>query len=140
MGFPGPNYPDYRQLGFRVPCIAVSNYAPAQVVKTGPFEHTSTLAMIESLFSLKPLTARDAHANNLGTALSATKHSDDPSSRIPTSSQVPGPALGTHNPCGSTSVQSVSRAALPTPVPPSRPPRTSSEGEDVRRRSARPGR
>jgi len=113
-GFPGPNYPNYGQLGFRVPCIVVSNYAPAQVVKGGPFEHTSTLAMIESLFSLAPLTARDRMANNLVTVLSATKRTDDPSSKIPTSGQVPGPVTGAGAACGPNSTPSVS----PAPVPP----------------------
>lgn len=120
-GFPGPNYPNYGQLGFRVPCIVVSDYAPVQVVKTGPFEHTSTLAMIESLFSLHAITARDAHANNLGTVLSATKRTDDPSALIPTSAQVPGPAAGSAAACGATSAQSVSPAALPPAALPETP-------------------
>ncbi|MDQ6785178.1 MAG: phospholipase [Actinomycetota bacterium] len=121
VAFPGPNHPDYGQLGFRVPCIVVSNYATARVVSTGPFEHTSTLSMIESLFSLQPLTARDASANDLGTVLAATKRSDNPSSRIPTSSQVPGPASGAAAACGPRSVQSASPAARPSPALPESP-------------------
>ncbi|HVV50692.1 MAG TPA: alkaline phosphatase family protein, partial [Polyangia bacterium] len=58
--------PDYTQLGFRVPAIVVSNLAPARVVGQGPFEHASTLKLIESTFGLTPLTARDAHARDLG--------------------------------------------------------------------------
>src|SRR5512140_3418731 len=54
--------PDYTQLGFRVPAIVVSNRARQRVVHDGPFEHTSTLKMIESTFGLHPLTARDANA------------------------------------------------------------------------------
>ena len=38
---------------------------PGQVVHSGPFEHTSTLALIESTFGLTSLTARDANARNL---------------------------------------------------------------------------
>jgi len=62
-------HPDYRQLGFRVPCVVVSPYAPRRVVHGGPFEHTSILRMIEWRWGLEPLTARDAHANNLAEAL-----------------------------------------------------------------------
>ena len=119
--FPGPNHPDYGQLGFRVPCIVVSDYAAARVVKTGPFEHTSTLAMIESLFSLHALTARDANANNLGTVLSAIKRTDDPATLIPTSAQVPGPATGAGAACGANSVKSVSPAAIPPVALPETP-------------------
>jgi Phosphoesterase family len=56
----GQLVPDYRQLGFRVPCIVVSNLARPRVAHDGPFEHTSTLKMIETTFGLQPLTARDA--------------------------------------------------------------------------------
>jgi phospholipase C len=123
--YPGPNYPNYAQLGFRVPCIVVSSYAPAQVVgspqSVGPFEHTSTLALIESLFGLNPLTDRDKNANNLGMLLSSNKRSDDPASLIPTSSQVPGPATQADAICGPNSVQSVSPAAVNGPVLPETP-------------------
>ncbi len=62
----GQLIPDYRQLGFRVPAIVVSNLVrPHQVVHDGPFEHCSSLALIESTFGLNPLTARDRHARNL---------------------------------------------------------------------------
>jgi phospholipase C len=52
-------------LGFRVPAIIISPYA-----KTGFIDHTqysfeSILKFIEWRFNLPPLTARDAHANNL---------------------------------------------------------------------------
>lgn len=117
-GFPGPNYPDYTQLGFRVPAIIVSNYASAQVVHDGPFEHTSTLAMIESAFGLKPLTARDANALNLGQVLCTTKRTDDPSSLVPVSSAVPGPATGAVAACSVTSTPSVP----PSPLPPAATP------------------
>jgi phospholipase C len=116
--FPGPNYPDYTQLGFRVPAIVVSDFAPRQVVSGGPFEHTSTLAFIESLFGLNHLTARDANAVNLGTVLSGTARTDDPASAIPTSAQVPGPATGPAAACSVSSTRSVS----PDPLPPAEVP------------------
>jgi|SRR5579859_7456321 len=62
----GQLIPDYRQLGFRVPGLVISNLAvPRRVVREGPFEHCSSLALIESTFGLRPLTARDRHARNL---------------------------------------------------------------------------
>ena len=72
--------PDYRQLGFRVPTIVVSNLARAEVVHHGPFEHTSTLKMIETTFGLHSITARDAKALNLGMVLEdrPQRPADDP--------------------------------------------------------------
>ena len=83
--------PDYRQLGFRVPAIVVSNLAPARVVHHGPFEHTSTLKLIESTFGLPSLTARDAHAESLGQVLRRSPRRGAPAGAIPTSSRVLGP-------------------------------------------------
>src|SRR6202000_992880 len=83
--------PDYRQLGVRVPTIVVSNLAKPQVVHHGPFEHTSTLKLIESTFGLNALTARDAHAENLGQVLEHSPRRPVPAGAIPTSAQVLGP-------------------------------------------------
>jgi phospholipase C len=93
----GELYPNYRQLGFRVPGIVVSNLArPHQVMHQGPFEHCSSLALIESTFGLTPLTARDRHARNLREVLLPypvpARFAVRPSS-IPTSSDVIGPAI-----------------------------------------------
>jgi phospholipase C len=93
----GQLIPNYRQLGFRVPAIVVSNLVrPQQVVHEGPFEHDSTLALIESTFGLHPLTARDRHARNLAEVLLPSavppRFAVRPSS-IPTSSDVIGPAI-----------------------------------------------
>jgi phospholipase C len=104
----GQLIPDYRQLGFRVPTIVVSNLAPARVVHHGPFEHTSTLKLIETTFGLTPLTARDAHAENLGDVLERKPRHPVHRGTIPTSSQVPGPANDAAAICNANSVQSVS--------------------------------
>jgi phospholipase C len=93
----GQLLPNYRQLGFRVPAIVVSNLVrPQQVVHDGPFEHDSTLALIESTFGLNALTARDRHARNLAEVLLPSpvppRFAVRPSS-IPTSSDVIGPAI-----------------------------------------------
>jgi len=137
----GQLIPNYKQLGFRVPAIVVSNLVrPHQVVHDGPFEHDSSLALIESTFGLNPLTARDKHARNLAEVLLPSpvpsRFAVRPSS-IPTSSDVIGPAIsppsesllqvleGTaaYDPadiCSADSVQSVS----PDPVNHPRHPQT----------------
>jgi phospholipase C len=104
--------PDYTQLGFRVPAIVVSNRASQRVVHDGPFEHTSTLKMIESTFGLHSLTARDANAVDLRQVLHREARHRVPPSLIPTSSQVPGPATDAAAVCSAASVPSVS----PPPV------------------------
>jgi phospholipase C len=108
----GQLVPNYGQLGFRVPAIVVSNLAPARVIHHGPFEHTSTLAFIESTFGLQPLTARDTNAENLGQVLLRRPRRPVPPGTIPTSSDVPGPADPKLAVCSVRSVQSIS----PPPV------------------------
>jgi phospholipase C len=56
---------DYGLMGFRIPVVALSPY-----LRRGHVDHTihgfeSILKMIEYRFSLKPLTRRDAYANNI---------------------------------------------------------------------------
>jgi phospholipase C len=110
----GSLVPDYRQLGFRVPAIVVSNLAPAQVVHHGPFEHSSTLKLIESTFGLHPITARDAHAQNLGQVLEHSPRHPVRSGVVPTSAQVLGPVDDPAAVCSADSVQSVSPAPAHT--------------------------
>ncbi|HXW47505.1 MAG TPA: alkaline phosphatase family protein [Streptosporangiaceae bacterium] len=135
----GRLYPNYSQLGFRVPGIVVSNLAwPHRVVHDGPFEHCSSLALIESTFGLTPLTARDRYARNLQEVLLpypvAGRWAVQPSA-IPTSSDVIGPAISppsesllqvlegtaSYDPadiCSADSVQSVSPAPVNDPALP----------------------
>jgi phospholipase C len=93
----GQLIPNYSQLGFRVPGIVVTNLAlPHRVVHDGPFEHCSSLALIESTFGLRPLTARDRSARNLREILvpfPVPAAFAVPPSSIPTSSDVIGPAI-----------------------------------------------
>ena len=65
---PGP-HPDYKQLGFRVPCILVSPWSPKTIVSDGPFEHCSILRMIEWRWGLEPMSLRDKTAKNLAETL-----------------------------------------------------------------------
>ena len=111
--------PDYTQLGFRVPAIVVSNLARARVAHAGPFEHTSTLKMIESTFGLHSLTARDANAMDLRQVLRHPVINPVRPSAIPTSDQVPGPSTDAASVCSAASAQSVS------------PPPTSRHGGSV---------
>jgi phospholipase C len=104
----GQLVPDYRQLGFRVPAIVISNLAPARVVHHGPFEHASTLKLIESTFGLQPLTARDSSAENLAQVLERRPRGRVHPGAIPTSSQVLGPVSDPAAICSADSVQSVS--------------------------------
>jgi phospholipase C len=80
-GCGGP--PDYRQLGFRVPCIVASPFAPSGVAHGGPYEHTSILRMIEWRWNLKPLTVRDANAKNLADVIDFGKINSIAQSAIP---------------------------------------------------------
>jgi phospholipase C len=109
--------PNYKQLGFRVPAIVVSNLAAARVAHDGPFEHTSSLKLIESTFGLHPLTARDTNALDLRQVLNSKVRQPVPESAIPTSSQVPGPASDAAAFCSATSTQSTS----PSPVSKGKP-------------------
>jgi phospholipase C len=104
----GQLIPDYTQLGFRVPAIVISNRARPGVIHHGPFEHTSTLKLIETTFGLQPLTARDTNTLNLGLVLDRHGRPPVPSGAIPTSSEVPGPADDAAAVCSAASVQSVS--------------------------------
>ena len=56
------------RLGFRVPCIVVSPFAPPRVSSL-ELEHASVLRMIEWRWNLEPLTVRDATATNLAEVL-----------------------------------------------------------------------
>jgi phospholipase C len=93
----GQSIPDYTQLGFRVPGIVITNLArPGRIVHHGPYQHCSSLALIESTFGLTPLTARDQNARNLSEVLlpfPVPAHRAVPPSSIPTSSDVIGPAI-----------------------------------------------
>lgn len=65
---PDPN-PQFALRGFRVPSLLISPWSRRGFVSTDVFDHTSFLKMIEWRWDLKPLTVRDANANNLANAL-----------------------------------------------------------------------
>src|SRR3954453_10579948 len=80
---PGP-HPDYKNLGFRVPAVAIGPYAPKKIESGGPYEHCSILAMIEWRFGLQPMTARDKNAKNLAAALARYEVASRPPAEDPT--------------------------------------------------------
>jgi phospholipase C len=55
--------------GFRVPTILVSPFVKRGAVSSRIYDHASILRLIESRWSLQPLTIRDAQANNLADEL-----------------------------------------------------------------------
>ena len=55
--------------GFRVPALIISPWSPRGKVEHRLYDHTSVLKMIEWRWQLRPLTVRDATANNLAQAL-----------------------------------------------------------------------
>ncbi len=56
---------DFGQMGWRIPAIAVSPYARHKYVHHSIYGFESILKMIEWRFGLKPLTRRDAYAQNI---------------------------------------------------------------------------
>jgi len=56
-------------MGFRVPALVVSPWSPRGTVAHDVYDHCSVLKMIEWRWNLRPLTVRDANANNLAEAL-----------------------------------------------------------------------
>ncbi len=61
--------PAYALRGFRVPCLLVSPWTRYGGVVSRTFDHASILRMIESRWSLRPLSVRDAAASSLADAL-----------------------------------------------------------------------
>jgi phospholipase C len=53
------------RYGHRVPCIVVSPYARAGHVSHQMYSHVSLLRFAETIFSLEPLTHRDARASDM---------------------------------------------------------------------------
>jgi phospholipase C len=51
--------------GFRVPCLIISPFARQGFIDDTQADFTSILRFIETVYSLPPLTSRDASANNL---------------------------------------------------------------------------
>lgn len=59
----------FGRLGFRVPSIVAGPYVKKRFIDSTVYDHTSVLAFMEWLWGLKPLTQRDANANDLSAVL-----------------------------------------------------------------------
>jgi phospholipase C len=70
-------------LGFRVPALLVSPFARRNHVAHRTYDHTSILRMIESRWSLEPLTVRDATANDLSKELLPVARTRAPRFNVP---------------------------------------------------------
>ena len=60
-----PMYPEFRQLGFRVPTIVAGPYVKQNYVSSVQYDHTSALKQLQTHFGLAPLTPRMNLANDL---------------------------------------------------------------------------
>jgi phospholipase C len=69
---------NFEQLGVRVPAVVVSPWIAQGTVDHTVYDHASVLATVEWLFGLKPLTQRDANANNLMHLITTTRRDDCP--------------------------------------------------------------
>ena len=74
-------------MGFRVPAMLVSPWSPRGAVAREVYDHTSVLKLIEWRWNLRPLTVRDAAANNLAEVLDF----DAPNLSAPRFNVPPGP-------------------------------------------------
>jgi phospholipase C len=86
------------RLGFRVPALLVAPWARSNTVSHRQYDHTSVLRMIEQNWDLKPLSMRDASANNLALELDFTLQRDPPQFAVPQGPfGVPCPSEGPGN-------------------------------------------
>jgi phospholipase C len=73
-----PPVVDANGLGSRVPALLVSPFAPQGRIDSTTYDFTSILKFIEDNWGLQPMTARDAAANSVGTALDFTSSGRQP--------------------------------------------------------------
>ena len=68
-----PPQVDQFGYGFRVPCLVISPFSKQGFVDSTTNDHTSILKFVETRFSLKPLSTRDASANDFSEAFDFSK-------------------------------------------------------------------
>jgi phospholipase C len=90
---PGQAPFDFERLGVRVPVIIVSPLIAKGVIDHTVYDHTSALATVESLFHIKPLTERDAAANNFAHLFTLTTPRTDTPVILQSPTSTPSPAL-----------------------------------------------
>jgi phospholipase C len=73
-----PAQVDYYGYGLRVPTIVISPFAKPGYVDHSRYDFTSVLRTIENRFNLKPMTSRDANANDLSDSLDFNQTPNEP--------------------------------------------------------------
>jgi phospholipase C len=62
-------YPDFAQLGFRVPSIVAGPFVRSGCVVSTPFEHVSVIRTLQTRFGLPSLNARVDATNDLSSCI-----------------------------------------------------------------------
>jgi phospholipase C len=73
----------FNRLGVRVPALIISPWVRQNVIDHTTYDHTSILATVERLFGLRPLTNRDAAANDFLELFSQITPRDDAPLTLP---------------------------------------------------------
>jgi phospholipase C len=73
----------FDQFGPRVPSIVISPRIPKNRIDHRVYDHSTIPATLEVLFGLRPLTVRDAAANDLTTLLTLASPRDDAPRTLP---------------------------------------------------------
>jgi len=105
-----PPQVDSLGLGFRVPCLVISPYAKQAYVDHTQTDFTSILKFIETVYSLPPLTGRDAAASNM---VEAFDFSQAPRTPL----VLPGSYVADHYPLTIASSESAVSNGVPNGVP-----------------------
>jgi phospholipase C len=85
----------FEQYGPRVPAVVVSPLIPKNKIDHRLYDHASIPAMIEALYGVSPLTARDRQANSPHQLLSLSTARPDAPMTLPSPAGVPGRAVMT---------------------------------------------
>jgi phospholipase C len=81
----------FEQYGPRVPAIVISPLIPKNTIDHRLYDHASVPALIETVFGLTPLTARDAQANSPHQLLSLSEARQDTPATLPSAAPAPTP-------------------------------------------------
>ncbi|MDC0711897.1 alkaline phosphatase family protein [Stigmatella sp. ncwal1] len=85
---------NFRQYGVRVPAVVISPRIAQNVIDHRLYDHASVPATVEALFSLSPMTQRDANANNvLSLVTLPTPRTNCPKSLPSPTPSTPSPTL-----------------------------------------------
>jgi phospholipase C len=83
----------FAQYGVRVPAVVVSPLVPANIVDNRLYDHASIPATVEAAFGLRPLTGRDAAANNVLSLLSLLRPRTDCPKTLPAPVRLAAPKI-----------------------------------------------